>query len=1160
MVGLQGDLSMWRSIIGVAAMCAAAWLPGVAFSDVPSQSSIAPPVERMLSGEEADAAAQLEEQRAAAAEAGRDEDAIRHAEALLELRTRLQGADHWQAIDARWDRDLLRKRAAMTPAQRDAFEAAEESRAAAQRALQADDSEAAETHWRADLAARVPLIGERHPEIGVALHELAVTLNRQSRFDEAHDCYAQSLSVFRETVGEIHPLTASAYNGLAFNHNSRGRFSDALPLYQRRLEIDIALYGEEHPETAKCYSNIAHTLKRQGRHAAAYDLFEKSLQIKRRTVGEHAQTTIIGYNNLAANLDDQGRNADAEPLYRRALELCRESLGEGHSDTAWTCSNLATNLTFQGRYEEALPFCERALKLCLQTHGELHQDTAWSYDILGVALHAQNRFSEAQPNFQKGLEIRQLLLGAANSDTATSILHLARNLTALGELEQAQLDHQRSLNLFRNLLGECHPHTAAAYSQLADCLFLAGKFDESAAVMDEGLRSYEAARLGVAHRGLDRAFVKSPYRLLALTRVKLGLPADAWQAAELALARGLQEELTSLSGPTISQDEADVRQRLNDELSSLQFRIRGAASQRTPDAAELAELHAARARAETELADLAVAIGKRDLADLASVQRAIPEDGALLMWIDVGAGPGGAQEHWGCVVRSTGDPVWERLPGTGPEGGWSDDDIQLPARLREALASRTTSLAKLNELASRLNAQRIDPLRRHLEGVARLYVPPVYEMAGVPIEVLTDDYIVSYIPSGTLLARLSQQAPPGSDALLALGDPVFRSSKTRPGPAVELPPGGLLIAGIVPGGQAEAAGIREGDVLLRYNGREVASLEALSYLAAASQDLPSIEVTIWRSEGDRVDEGDGSADAERKATELEFTLASGRLGIALSKEPAAEAIAQQREMDGLLAGLRSGTWSDLPGSRVEVVQIAALFSGRATALFDADASEASLEELRRAGGLRRFRYLHFATHGKANNHRAMQSVLILSQPGTADDPLSENAAPGLDGRLSASDVLETWDLDAELVTLSACESGLGRPGGGEGLLGFAQAFLARGSRAACLSLWKVSDRSAVLLMTRFYQNLLGARPGLSGPMPKAEALADAKRWLRELPIDEARAIFDEAAAGVDRRHRGELEAEIAEPDVDAGQAAVDAERPFAHPRHWAAFVLIGDPN
>ena len=109
-----------------------------------------------------------------------------------------------------------------------------------------------------------------------------------------------------------------------------------------------------------------------------------------------------------------------------------------------------------------------------------------------------------------------------------------------------------------------------------------------------------------------------------------------------------------------------------------------------------------------------------------------------------------------------------------------------------------------------------------------------------------------------------------------------------------------------------------------------------------------------------------------------------------------------------------------------------------------------------------------------------------------------NHKPVFDGRLSVREIQRGWDLKAELVTLSACETALGRDAGGEGFVGFTQALLMSGTRSVCLSLWKVDDTATALLMQRFYANLLGRRPGLTAPMPKAEALREAKAWLRGL--------------------------------------------------------------
>jgi len=87
-----------------------------------------------------------------------------------------------------------------------------------------------------------------------------------------------------------------------------------------------------------------------------------------------------------------------------------------------------------------------------------------------------------------------------------------------------------------------------------------------------------------------------------------------------------------------------------------------------------------------------------------------------------------------------------------------------------------------------------------------------------------------------------------------------------------------------------------------------------------------------------------------------------------------------------------------------------------------------------------------------------------------------------------------------------------------------------------------------------HENLLGNR-GLKAALPRAEALAEAKRWLRTLPRAEAEKLVVALAGGV---LRGMVEPPL--PEVKAKAAPLPAgDRPFAAPFYWAAFVLIGDP-
>ncbi|HJT34339.1 MAG TPA: CHAT domain-containing protein [Pirellulales bacterium] len=532
-------------------------------------------------------------------------------------------------------------------------------------------------------------------------------------------------------------------------------------------------------------------------------------------------------------------------------------------------------------------------------------------------------------------------------------------------------------------------------------------------------------------------------------------------------------------------------------------------------------------------------VSQRELASVAELQAAIPDDGALLLWIDRNAWSDGAQQHWGCVVRSTGEPKWEQLPGTGTEQKWTYDDWDLPHKL-SASAGGNASPSEIASRACQIYNQRIARVEKYLDGVKRLYVVPVDQMAGVPVEVITDQYTISYVPSGTFLARVKVRPRANGTSLLALGDPVIPHVEAAKEPA--LPPGGLLITQVLPGGNAAQARLQTGDVLLRYAGAELTSVEQLNTLIQKHGQESSVAVTVWR---------DGQT-ARRE-------IGSGKLGVLLDRQPAPEALAAKHKTDQMLLALaRGGTWTELPGTAAEVSRLMTLVNGgEATVLTRSAASEQQLEELRSSGKLAQFRYLHFATHGEPNNAKSFESALILSQDQISRD-VPSGGAKYYDGRLTANEVLENWQLNADLVTLSACESALGRPGGGDGLLGFAQAFLLAGARAVCLSLWKVDDTATALLMDRFYQNLLGKRAGLSQPLPKADALAEAKRWLRNLSLDDATKLTADLTNSV-ARGKNEKALKLTVPSTDANTAAPD-DHPFAHPRYWAAFILIGDPR
>jgi CHAT domain-containing protein len=187
----------------------------------------------------------------------------------------------------------------------------------------------------------------------------------------------------------------------------------------------------------------------------------------------------------------------------------------------------------------------------------------------------------------------------------------------------------------------------------------------------------------------------------------------------------------------------------------------------------------------------------------------------------------------------------------------------------------------------------------------------------------------------------------------------------------------------------------------------------------------------------------------------------------------------------------------LPASAREARQIAQLFSAEQVSLYlGASAKE---ENVKTNAALTTARRIHFATHGLLDERQPQYSGLVL----TLDDDLRE------DDLLQMHEIFNL-KLQADLVVLSACRTGLGQQLRGEGVIGLTRAFLFAGAPSVAVSLWQVADASTADLMVRFYQQLEQRHD-------KAAALRQAKLAL------------------------------IAQPR-------------YSHPYYWAPFVLVGEPQ
>lgn len=150
---------------------------------------------------------------------------------------------------------------------------------------------------------------------------------------------------------------------------------------------------------------------------------------------------------------------------------------------------------------------------------------------------------------------------------------------------------------------------------------------------------------------------------------------------------------------------------------------------------------------------------------------------------------------------------------------------------------------------------------------------------------------------------------------------------------------------------------------------------------------------------------------------------------------------------------------ELPGTEAEVNEIARLFKSKSLVnklYCNTDASEKAFKSI----DLMQYTFLHFATHGVVDEEHPELSRIFLRSDTQAED-----------GNLFTGEIYNL-QLDAQLVTLSACQTGLGKISKGEGVIGLSRALVYAGARNIVVSFWSVADESTSELMQEFYKRLL----------------------------------------------------------------------------------------
>ncbi|MDZ7758233.1 CHAT domain-containing tetratricopeptide repeat protein [Rhodohalobacter sp.] len=915
-------------------------------------------------------------------------------------------------------------------------------------------------------------LGSNHRKLVDVYVQYAYLYEDRSELDKALEWSRRAAELATE-YREFRISASQAFTSRGYIEDSRGNYQNAINYYLTALEI---LSEEEesfelHRALSITHNNTGITYRKLGMYDDAMHHYQMALDSAIKAYGEsHSEIAII-YNGIGTFYYSIGDLGTASEYFRQSAATFRKAEGENSNRLAILYNNLGLIHIQMDDYENALQFLERAQKIKLNIYGEEHIETAVGYHNLASSYLNNEEYEKAEKNYFLSLKIRQNIYGESHPNLILPYVNIANLYIQIERYSDAREVLNKALEIGMERLGESHPDVLGIYSQLGEIHEKEGGLTEAG----DFYRKTISILIGETYKPMltkvDLENVNYPVRLIETTK----------QLGELNIELYSETEDTENLYESLRLFDVAVS-----AIDFLQTQYQSEASK-----LRLIENHYSIFSAAIDVyyilfQQTGELVWLEEMIEFAEKGRSRV---ALDLLQDVKAKSfGGVPENVIAEERRLNKTVTDNFQNLHleQEKGLDADSGKIQA-YRDTLFHARRKLVEFTEtleenypeyFALKYNRETasLDEIQQILkrDETALYYIFGRDHVYGLAIE---NDKIA--VEKTAAIEYVNSEVVKLKEAVITRDDNTYKQI------AYELYE--ALVDPLRPNINGSSLLIFP-DQSLHYLpfemliDREAADkpYHKLSYLVNQFEIQYASSGTVFKEMQQRKPESPSNL--------LAFAPFNDSMNVTVDETETNT----KRFLDGL---------TPLPLTAYETNQISKIFKNnrsllnflnpeKVTVLQNSDATKTQFQKQ----NLSSYGFIHFATHAFVNETNPDFSGIVLQGEGNDN------------GILYVSDIYNL-QLNADLVVLGACETGLGSVHKGEGMIGFTRAFKYAGASNLVVSMWRVSDQPTAKLMISFYEKI-------QEDLSYGKALQYAKQQLIENPET-------------------------------------------AHPIHWAAFILNG---
>jgi CHAT domain-containing protein len=358
------------------------------------------------------------------------------------------------------------------------------------------------------LSLREKALGADHSDVAEALNLLGVICTAQSNYNRADTLLQRALAINKKAFGSDHPAVAEVTGNLAKNYNAKGNYAEAERLAGNALDIRQKVLGPDHFLVAVSLGTLGDISLAKGDYANARRFSEQAVQIAAASYtaddlpyadassllarleiklgnyssaeellknASHARETVAGPDSLQAadSIYDLGYlylikndNLKSEQMNLRALALKEKILGPDHLQLSLILHNLGLIHYRRGDYPTAETYYRRALAIKEKTLGPDHPLLAATVNNLGLMYWRQRDYDKAKKFYTRALEICEKAYGVDSADTTFPLANLGIVAKETGDYDRAEAYYKRALAIEEKIFGPENPRVGVTVESL----------------------------------------------------------------------------------------------------------------------------------------------------------------------------------------------------------------------------------------------------------------------------------------------------------------------------------------------------------------------------------------------------------------------------------------------------------------------------------------------------------------------------------------------------------------------------------------------------------------------------------------------------------------------------------------------------------------------